>query len=110
MSQNAIMIDYHFCTGCKSCEMACQVEKGLPIGKCGIVVQEVGPWEVEGDWWQDDFVPHLTELCDLCAERTERGELPTCVKHCMAAVMTFGPLDELAKAAEGKHRQVIYVR
>lgn len=32
MSGYGILIDYNWCTGCHSCEMACQMEKKLPMG------------------------------------------------------------------------------
>ena len=32
MSKYALIIDYKYCTGCHSCEMACKVEKNLKIG------------------------------------------------------------------------------
>jgi Fe-S-cluster-containing dehydrogenase component len=31
-----------------------------------------------------DYLPLPTDLCDLCAARTSRGEKPSCVNHCQA--------------------------
>ena len=38
-----LLINYEYCTGCKSCEMACSVEHDIPIGKFGIKLEQVGP-------------------------------------------------------------------
>ncbi|HCF70666.1 MAG TPA: oxidoreductase, partial [Syntrophomonas sp.] len=36
MSRNGLLIDYEYCTGCHSCEVACKKELELPKGKFGI--------------------------------------------------------------------------
>lgn len=107
--RNAILIDYEFCTGCHSCEMACKVEKDLKKGQFGMKVFENGPWEISEGKWQYDYIPAPTNVCDLCADRTAAGKMPSCVQHCQASVITVGPLDELEKLAV-KDRMVIYVR
>lgn len=33
MGKNGLMIDYEYCTGCQSCELACKNEHGFPRGK-----------------------------------------------------------------------------
>ena len=52
MSRNGILIDYEYCSNCHTCEVACKMELGIPEGKWGIRVFEVGPWNIEGDKWQ----------------------------------------------------------
>ena len=108
MTRYGILIDYEFCTGCHSCEMACKQEHNLPTGKWGIKLAQIGPWEIEKDRWEYTFIPVPTELCDLCSERVANGKEPTCVHHCQAAVMEFGPVEELAKKLTGKPKQVIF--
>lgn len=108
MAANGLLINYEFCTGCHSCEMACKVEKGLPIGEWGIRVNEQGPQETEPDKWDYFFVPVPTALCDLCAERVVEGRLPACVHHCQALVMEYGPLEDLVKKLSKKSRQVLF--
>ena len=110
MTRQAILIDYEYCTGCKTCEMACQKEHGYAIGVSGIVVNEIGPWQIEGEKWQYDFIPVLTDACDLCADRVEKGHIPTCVKHCMASVITFGPADDVMAAAPDKAKQLLFLK
>ena len=44
-------------------------------------------------------LPFPTDLCDLCAARTAVGREPTCVHHCLANVMYYGPVEELARNA-----------
>ena len=106
MARNGLLIDYEYCTGCHSCEVACKQEHNYPAGKWGIKVNE---FITEGsDKLRIDYVPFPTESCDLCAAKTKRGEKPACVKHCQAWCMYYGPVTELAKAMENKPRSVLY--
>ena len=100
-----ILVDYEWCTGCHSCEMACQMEHGYEIGQGGVKVFQLGPWQIEGDHWQYDYSIVFGDQCDLCAERTEKGEKPTCVKHCQAKCLTYGKLEELAKRLSDHPKQ-----
>ena len=64
--------------------MACQSEHTLPLGQWGVKVMQNGPWPIkdaegkETDQYVYDFIPSFTKLCDLCAERREKGKLPSC--------------------------------
>ena len=40
-----ILINYDYCTGCHSCEVACKKHLGLPEGEFGIKLTETGPYE-----------------------------------------------------------------
>ncbi len=105
MPRNGLLIDYEYCTGCHSCEVACKQEHDYPAGKWGIRVSEI---ITEGSGKpRVDYLPFPTEFCDLCAARTKRGELPACVRHCQSWCMSYGPVTELAKAMEDKPRAVI---
>ena len=55
------------------------------------------------------YLPFPTELCVLCRHRTINGDDPACVKHCMAACMKYGRIDELAKEMAKKPRMVLWV-
>jgi len=48
-------------------------------------------------------------LCDLCVERTDKGQQPFCVHHCLAGVMQWGTVEDLAKELEEKPNQVLFV-
>ena len=109
MSKHGLLIDYEFCFGCHTCELACKQEHNLPIGKWGIKIAESGPMQIDGDRWSYDYVPIPTELCDLCQERVKKGKQPACVKHCQAGVMKFGTIDELSKFMELKTKTVLFV-
>lgn len=105
MKQYGLLIDNEYCTGCHSCEVACKNEHNLPLGQWGIKVLELGPWQLmDGKRWEYRYVPVPTSYCDLCATRTAEGQDPTCVHHCLASCMEYGPLDELAEkmAEKGK--------
>jgi anaerobic dimethyl sulfoxide reductase subunit B (iron-sulfur subunit) len=109
MSVNAILVDYEWCSGCKTCVVACQMEHGLPVDRCGVIVTEIGPWEIETDRWQHSFVPSFTDECDLCSQRQSMGKQPSCVQHCQAQVLTFGTLDELTPKLTAKRHQSLIV-
>ena len=81
MVRNGLLIDYEYCTGCHSCEVACKQEHNYPEGKWGIKVDEkifVDP--AKPDKVRIDRLPFPTEFCDLCVARTTREEQPACVK------------------------------
>ncbi len=98
-----LMIDNEYCTGCHSCEVACKNEHDLPLGQWGIKVLELGPWKLmDGKRWEYRYVPVPTSYCDLCVSRVDRGEVPSCVLHCLASAIEYGPVDELAVKMDEK--------
>lgn len=109
MEQYGLLIDYEYCTGCQSCEVACKEEHAYPVGKWGIRVLDEGPWEIEPGRMNWNKIPTPTDLCDLCAARAEKGREPVCVHHCLADVMKCGPVEELAKVMCEKPKQVLFV-
>ena len=110
MSEYGLLVDYKYCTGCLSCEFACNQEFGFPPGQAGMKVSQYGPWEIGKDKYEYLFVPAVTGLCNLCEKRVEKGKLPTCVQHCQALVIAYGPLEELAKKMTGKSKQVLFTK
>jgi anaerobic dimethyl sulfoxide reductase subunit B (iron-sulfur subunit) len=84
MATYGLLVDYDWCTGCHSCEMACSVEHDHPVGQSGLKLTEVGPWRIAGDDWQFDYLPVPTKQCDLCVGLRAEGRQPTCVHHCQA--------------------------
>lgn len=111
MAEYGLLIDYEYCSGCQSCEIACKEEHDFPVGKWGIRVLEDGPWEIDpgADTWNWNKIAIPTDLCDLCAARTSVGKVPTCVHHCLAACMKYGPIDELSSDLKAKPKQVLWV-
>lgn len=102
MSRNGLLIDYQWCTGCHSCEVACKNEHNIPIGKWGIKMTEVGPFKLDGDnKWEWNYVAVPTSLCDLCEDRVAEGKQPSCVLHCLGKCMEYGTIEELAKKMAG---------
>ena len=107
VSDYALLVEYDWCTGCHSCEVACQIEHGLPIGQYGIKITELGPWEYGPDTWQLTYMPLITDQCDMCIERVANGKVPTCVHHCQAKCLKFGSIEEMQKAFACKKRQAL---
>ena len=76
MGKIGLMIDYEYCTGCQSCELACKNEHGFPLDKWGIKMVEFGPFEMEEGKLEWNYLPFPTSYCDLCAERVASGGIP----------------------------------
>jgi Fe-S-cluster-containing dehydrogenase component len=106
MPRNGLLIEYEYCTGCHACEVACKQEHNFSDGMVGIRVDEIVTQSA--DRVNVDFVPITTRFCDLCADRTGRGEQPACVKHCQAICMMYGPVTELVKEMEKRPRSTIF--
>ena len=109
MERMGMLINYEFCTGCHSCEVACQMEHGLPAGQFGIKIAEIGPWQFAPDTWQYAYVPVPTDQCNLCLSRTSKGKMTMCEQHCQAKVLKVGPAEELKAMLDAKDRQVIFI-
>jgi Fe-S-cluster-containing dehydrogenase component len=106
MAKYGLLIDYNYCTGCHTCELACQQEHDFEVGKCGIQVTE---FEYETlTALAIDYLPYPTDLCDLCIGRHKEGLAPACVKHCQARCMAFGPLEELVKEMEERPKTALF--
>lgn len=99
--KNALLIDYKYCTGCHTCEVACQKLRGLEPDQFGIVVNQIGPDQIEERTWQYEFFPYPTDRCDRCEERVASGKQPACVQHCQARCMKYGPVEKLAREIDG---------
>ena len=65
-----LAVDYEFCTGCHTCEIACQQEHGLAPDRFGIKLTQIGPDQITERKWQYEFVPVPTDRCDRCARRS----------------------------------------
>lgn len=95
MEKHALLIDYKYCTGCHSCEVACRQEKGIKSQEeWGIKLVELGPEMLDGSWYWN-YVPIPSSLCDLCEDRLESDKKPACVHHCLAQCMEVVPLEKL---------------
>ena len=108
MGAKGLLVDYEWCSGCHTCEVACQLEHGYPSDQWGIKVHEVGPWEYAPKTWQYSYLHAPTDQCDLCAGRVAKGHEPTCVKHCQAQVLKYGDLEDLAKELARKPKQTLF--
>lgn len=111
-----ILVNYEYCTGCHTCEVACKKELGLPEGSFGIKLTEIGPFEDKSvkatygkDHWDWTWLPVLTKSCDLCEERTSKGKMPSCVQHCQAWCLYYGELEQLIEEVDGTTRYALLV-
>ena len=102
-----LLIDYEYCTGCYTCQVACAQEYNWPAGMGGMRVIEMVQ-QLPKDKVYLAYLPFPTELCVLCTPRTKKGLQPACVQHCMANVITWGRLEDLAKELGRKPRMVLW--
>jgi ferredoxin len=107
--RNALLINYAYCTGCHTCEVACQKEKGLGPEQFGIKLTQIGPDQIEERKWQYEFIPVPTDRCDRCVERTESGmraRLMLTEKDTLKKAMTYyyreGKIDLVKKVYDEK--------
>lgn len=108
-----ILINYEYCTGCHSCEIACRNELGLAKGEFGIKLTEVGPYKYETEIpaatpYEWVYNPTITKACDLCESRTAVGKMPSCVQACQAWCMYYGEIHELVEKMDGNTRWALY--
>lgn len=92
-----LLIDYNYCSGCRSCEVACQQEHGYEPGRRGLSLTSIGPIALPNGKWQLDNLPLHAPYCNRCARRTAKGKLPACVHHCQSGCIEIGELAELAE-------------
>lgn len=102
----ALLVNYRWCTGCHSCELACQVKNGFPTQQGGIKVNQIGPWEYVPKKWQYSFIPVLTDQCNLCADRRSEEKLPSCVQHCQSNCLQIMEAEEAAKRASANPKML----
>ena len=105
--EHGLLIDYEYCTGCYTCQVACCQEHGWEAGMSGMQVIE-SVQKMPHDKAYLTFLPFPTELCILCASRTKKGLQPACVQHCMANAIKWGTLEELAGQLGEKPRMVLW--
>lgn len=104
----ALLVDYAWCTGCHSCEMACRKEHDYTDDQYGIKVNEM-IWPIEFDTWQYTYLPTPTDQCDACNKRLNEGKLPTCVHHCQAECLQFGEVDKMIQKMDSSKRISLFV-
>lgn len=107
MADKGILIDVDYCTGCHTCEVACQQENDYPVGKCGIVITEHQLETNDPERLMIYFTPWLTHFCNLCSKRVHAGQQPSCVKHCQAQCLEFGDIEDLAKKMQGTRKKIL---
>jgi Fe-S-cluster-containing dehydrogenase component len=103
-----LLIDYDYCTGCHTCEVACKKEKDLAVGQWGIKILQDGPRQLANGSWEYRYIPVPSFfLCDLCKDRVAEGKKPACVHNCQAQVMSCVAVEDLPAKID-KERMVFF--
>ena len=109
MSIKGILVDYYYCSGCHTCEIACAVSHELPNDQAGVVLTHVGPWEASDGTWVEDYIPHFTNNCNLCQNgESAHDGMPMCAHHCQSQCITFGDIAKLSEELAKKPNQVLF--
>ncbi|MCD8002292.1 MAG: oxidoreductase [Oscillospiraceae bacterium] len=108
MKKYGMLVDVYYCTGCHSCEVACEQENGLGVGQFGIKVTE----QILDEYSHRmlEYVRYVTALCNGCMSRVLDGRRPSCCKHCLAQCLSFGPIDEIVEEAKKAKKPIVYLR
>ena len=106
MSRYSLLVDYKYCTGCHSCEIACNQEYDRPIGLTGIKVFE--STMAFGDKFYINYMPVRTDLCSFCTGRIKKGKQPACVQHCLSGCLEVSETRELAESFSEKDRMMLF--
>ncbi len=85
-----VIIDRNKCTELRSCITAC------PFGAPGIADDRQEPLGKEN--WK---TAHPAQKCTMCADLLDKGELPVCVRACVAHAIEVGDYDELMRKHPG---------
>ncbi len=109
MKKYAVLIDVFYCSGCHSCEVACQQENHYAVGEFGIKITEHILPKKDGRVIID-YVPYVTDLCHLCLNRMKDGNRPSCAKHCLSQCLYVGPVDKIVEEAKNSKKPVLYMK
>ena len=109
MKKHAMLIDVYYCTGCHSCEVACEQENGLEAGQYGIKITEHILNQRDGKL-MIDYVPYVTDLCNGCAGRVTDGKRTSCAKHCLSQCISFGPVEEIVEEAKRAKKPMVFLK
>lgn len=106
MPKFGLLIDYEYCVGCRSCEVACKMEYNRSQDVWGIRVQRAGESDSSGKIY---FIPFPTDNCNLCGKRRANGKEPSCEKHCWTGAIKFGKIEELTEEIKKRSKTVLWV-
>ena len=106
MPKYSLLVDCKYCTGCHSCEIACNQEYDRPVGLAGIKVFE--STMNLGDKFYINYMPVRTDLCSFCAGRIKKGKQPSCVQHCQSGCLEVRESGELAEVIKGKDKMILF--
>lgn len=73
MSKKALLINYKYCSGCHSCEIACRNHLQCGLGKWGIKLTEIQPFEAHPGDWNWDYVPVPRSSAISAPSASKRG-------------------------------------
>ena len=85
-----VVVQHELCIGCGVCITACAYG-GRSISTAGFNFKAAEPAPYEAEGMQPVGV---ADKCTFCVERVDQGEMPVCVRDCVASVRVFGDLDD----------------
>lgn len=85
-----VLIKYDDCIGCRMCMAACPYNARVFNWNDPVYDPEFE----YGDKMVHSRQKGVVEKCTFCAERTDRGEVPMCVRCCLSQARVFGDLED----------------
>ncbi len=82
----AFHVDTRYCSGCKSCQLACKDKNNLPVGELWRRVYEIteGEWTKKGEAWENTVKAYNVSVsCNHC-------EKCICIEVCPVKAYTRG--------------------
>lgn len=103
-AEGVVLVDYNRCIGCRTCMAACpygvrQFNWKDPAPAKDALGYDYGyPFDAKEEprrtVYTQDRPAGVVEKCTFCAQYTEQGELPACVRACPGKARIFGDLDD----------------
>ncbi len=96
VGQLGFFVDSRFCSGCKTCQVACKDKNDLSVGQFYRKVKEFsgGDYQKVGKGWRSNVWCYWISLsCNHCEE-------PLCVKSCPSGALTKGGKEGLVLVEE----------
>ena len=111
MARKGMLINYDYCTGCHTCEVACRVEHGFPDDQGGVAVAQTGPWEYAPDRYQFRACPSSPTSATSAPSAGRRARIPlasTTARRSSCATATRP--NWLARQRKGRSRCCTFCR
>ena len=104
--QYGIVVDLDRCVACYACEVACRMEHNSVPGTPWIKLHTLGPYTLHGRL-RMDYVPMLSDSCNLCRHRLVTKQKPICIASCPTRALELCQARTILDVLQGGNRHHI---